>query len=444
MINGNTVLSSAEVRQESDALLHYLNESPTAWQATAGLVQRLEKMGAKPFSNWQAQGTKLQAGDCGYFKQNDSALMVFSVGQDPMGQGFRLFGAHTDSPALKIKPNALTVKEGVWCLNTEVYGGPLLGTWFDRPLSLAGRVVLKSEDPLNPAVQLIDFHEPILILPNVAIHMNRQANDGVKIERQKVLYPFLGLVGEEKKDPRLFMKELVAHKLQVHPDRILDYDLMTYEAQPACYCGLQEEFISAGRLDNLEMAWAGYSALASAREQGRGIQILILTDNEEVGSTSKQGAASLWVRDCLERIILQLGGDRQDFFAVLDRSFMISADLAHAVHPNYLEYADPDHRPMLNQGPVIKSAASQSYASDAHSASVFISLAEKAGVPCQRFVNRSDQRGGSTIGPITSSLIPIPTVDCGNAIWGMHSCRETGGALDPWYMKRLLETFFTL
>lgn len=423
--------------QANQKLFDYIAHSPTAWQAARKAAELLEEArfaAYDPRENWS-----LQPGDRGYVLQNGSALIAWQVGNRPLAHGLKIFGAHTDAPGLKIKPRPVLKKEEIVTLGVEVYGGPLLATWFDRPLSLAGRVCLKGAAALTVECRLVDFREPLFIIPNLAIHMGNKSNEGEQIHREKDIIPCLGMDGETM-DEDCF-KRLLAAKVACRPEDILDYDFFLYEVDPPCYCGYHKCFISAGRLDNQAMCLAGLSALTACRVSA-GLQILVLTDNEEVGSRSKQGANGLWVRDTLERIILALGGDRQDVLRLLAQSFMISADQAHACHPNYPEVADPNHRPRINHGPVIKVAASQSYASDAYSSSVFRQLARQAGVPCQVFVNRSDLRGGSTIGPITSAILPIPTVDCGNAIWGMHSIRETGGSLDQYYMTQLVTTFY--
>ncbi len=438
--------AKAEARKISEDLLDFLQQAPTAWQAVDTACGILDKAGFKAYD--PAENLRLQVGDKGYLVQNSSALLAFRIGQNPLSSGFRIFGAHSDSPAFKVKPQAVAPSEGVIRLAVEVYGGPLLNTWFDRPLSLAGRVSLKSANPLQPEERLVDLKDPLLILPNLAIHMENKSNEGQKIERQKDILPFLCLESAAgQADSQDFLKELLADRLSCEVENILDYELLTYEVNPPCFCGLDDVFISSGRLDNLSMFKAGLDALISASDQApeaQGIQVLLVTDNEEVGSRTKQGADSLWVRDLLERLVMGLGGDREDFLRAFPRSFMISADLAHAVHPNYPEKADPGHRPRINGGPVIKQAASQSYASDAKSAAIFHQLAQGAGVPCQTFVNRSDMRGGSTIGPMSSSLLPMSTVDVGNPIWGMHSCRETGGSLDQYYMTEVIKYFFSL
>lgn len=435
-----------KARACSEDLLRFLAASPTAWQAVATAEKELQAAGFSKYE--QVEKLSLQPGCKGYFTQNDSALLAFHIGEKPLENGFRVFGAHSDSPSLKIKPQAVSLSEGVLRLNVEVYGGPLLYTYFDRPLSLAGRVALRGSSPLEVEMRLIDFKKPILILPNLAIHMENKSNNGQEIAREKDILPFISLACNCPEDEQKnFLNYLIAEELGCAEEDILDFELMVYEVNPPSFCGVDDCFISSGRLDNLAMFKAGLNALtknASYIKSGSGIKVLLISDNEEVGSRTKQGANGLIFRDLLERIVLGLGGDRENFLQIFSKSFMISADLAHAAHPNFPEKADPDHRPRVNGGPVIKLSASQSYASDAYSSAVFEQLADAAGVPCQKFVNKSNMRGGSTIGPLGSSIIPMPTVDCGNAIWGMHSLRETGGSLDQYYLEKLVGEFFAL
>lgn len=429
--------------KQAENLLSFIKQSPTAFQAVDTMKNILKK------NNYQAyspnQKAKLKSGDKYYYLKNDSAIIAFEIGNDPLENGFKIFGAHTDSPSLRIKPNSITIKENIIRLNTEIYGGPILNTWFDRPLSLAGRVTVKGNQAFKSQTLLLDFKDPIMILPNVAIHMNREVNKGSEIKANRHLLPVIALADTEAVDQDWF-DNLIAQKLEIEIENILDYDLFAYETTPGNIVGVNQEFISSGRLDNLAMCYAGIRGLID-REQTHsfnGINLLLYTDNEEVGSLSKQGADSLFVRDILESICLNLGGTRQDFLNIFDCSFMISADQAHAVHPNYSEYADPEHRPLINGGPVIKLAASLSYATDSKSAGHFIEICQKAEVPYQWFVNRSDLRGGSTIGSITSAILPISTVDIGNPIWGMHSIRETGGVKDVYYLDQVLKVFFSI
>lgn len=441
----------------ASTLLKFIDQSPTAYQAVSNMRQILENQGFKSYQ--LNQDSKLKIGNRYYYTKNDSAIIAFEIGQNPLETGFKIFGAHTDSPSLRIKPKAISIKEEAIRLNTEVYGGAIYSTWFDRPLSLAGRVSLKGSSPLQVESRFLDFKRPILILPNVAIHMNRAVNSKNEIKANLHLLPIMGMVDsiseEETENIKDNNKEyfwqnwfyqLLAKELEVKPEQILDFDLFTYDPTPGQIVGINSDFITDSRLDNLAMCYAGLMAFLADKENAHfnGINLLIFTDNEEVGSRTKQGADSDFLRDLIESICINLGFSRQDFLSVFDHSYMISADQAHAVHPNYSEYADPDHRPKINGGPVIKLAASQSYATDSHSSAKFIGLCQSANVPYQWFVNRSDLRGGSTIGSITSSHLPMSTVDIGNAIWAMHSSRETAGIKDLIYLDKVLKTYFRL
>lgn len=427
------------LKAKAQALMDFIDASPSAYQAVQQMEARLEKAGYQAYRFEDLQG--LKEGSKGYYTKNGAALMAFRIGKNPLQTGFKVFGAHSDSPCLKLKPQSLMDSEGVLRLNVEVYGGATLNTFFDRPLTMAGMVALRSEDPFAPKLCLYDAKEPLLQLPNIAIHMNREVNEGVKIQRQQVVLPFL-CTGERPANFR-FPEDLLAAQLGCQAEDILDFELFITPIEKGQFCGMNDCFMSIGRLDNLAMCHAGIEALlAQDAKDVEGIQVLLFTDHEEVGSRSKQGADSLFPRDVLDAIAIALGATPFEERGLYDRSIMISADLAHAAHPGYPEKADPSHRPRVNAGPVIKYSATQRYATDAKAAAVFKALCAKASVPCQAFVNHSDMRGGSTIGPLSSSTLPMPTVDCGTAIWGMHSARETGGILDPYYMEEVLKAFF--
>ena len=327
-------------------------------------------------------------------------------------------------------------------LNTEVYGGPILNTWFDRPLALAGRVSLVSKNPLKPVNKIVNINRPILIIPNLAIHMNREVNEGYKINRQKDTLPLLSLVNETLEKGN-YLVELLAKELYCEKEDILDFELYPYEYEKGCLMGLNEEFISSGRLDDLSMVHAGIKALMDA-EVSQATNVMVCFDNEEVGSATKQGGDSDFLKTILERIVLALGKDREDFLRSLSESFMISADLAHAVHPNLGEKHDPVVRPVLGKGPVIKIAASQSYTSDSDSSAVYEMICRNAGVNVQKFVNRSDMRDGSTIGPISSTHLPIRSVDMGTPILAMHSIREFGAVKDHFDCIKSFTEFFRI
>ncbi len=407
-------------------LLSFLDESPCNFLAVKNITDRLQLAGFSeldPASTW-----RLSPGDRRYVVKNSSAVFAFIVGSDASA-GFRIISAHSDSPGFRIKPNAEIVNEGgVVTLNTEVYGGPILYTWFDRPLSISGRVILRGEDPLHPVTRLINFYRPLLTIPHLAIHYNRSVNDGNPLSKQRDMLPVLGRVSD-KEEGKGLLTRMVAAELGVSPDEILDFDLTLYDTTPACTFGLNDEFISSGRIDDLEMAHAALSALTASAVDAPltpMTRVMAIFDNEETGSGTKQGAASPVLRNILERIC----GSREDFFRAVSSSFMISADNGHALHPNYPSRQDPTNHPIPGDGPVVKINAHLNYMTDARSAAVYRSVCSQAGVPCQVFVNHSDTPGGSTLGNILTSQIELEGVDMGAPQWAMHSCRETAAVAD--------------
>lgn len=407
-------------------LLTFLNESPCNFLAVKNIADRLQLAGFSeldPAAPWH-----LSPGDRRYVIKNSSAIFAFVVGSDPAA-GFRIISAHSDSPGFRIKPNAEIVNEGgVVTLNTEVYGGPILYTWFDRPLSISGRVILRGADALHPVTRLVNFYRPLLTIPHLAIHYNRAVNDGNPLSKQRDMLPVLGRVAS-KEDGKGLLTRMVAHELGVKPDEILDFDLTLYDTTPACTFGLNDEFISSGRIDDLEMAHAALSALTTSAEempQTPMTRVMAIFDNEETGSGTKQGAASPILRNILERIC----GSTGNFFRAIASSFMISADNGHALHPNYPSKQDPTNHPIPGDGPVIKINANCKYMTDARSAAIYRSICQEAEVPCQVFVNHSDTPGGSTLGNILTSQIELEGVDMGAPQWAMHSCRETAAVAD--------------
>lgn len=430
----STNMSSREFAED---LLTFLHEGSSAFQAVDVMAQMLEEEGFKKLDG--KEKWELKEGDKVYYTKNGSSIFAVTIGEGSFKEGFKLIGSHSDSPSFRIKPNSEMWSEGFLKLNNEVYGGPILSTWFDRPLSMAGRVALKSNNPLKPELKNIDFRKAILYLPSLAIHMNREVNKGVEINRQKHVLPLMTL-SDEKAD-ELLVKNLIADNMDVKSEDILDFDLYVYEASKGEIMGLKDEFISSKRMDNLSMAHASLKAMLEA-ENHKGINIVAVYDNEECGSSTKQGAGSPVLADLMERLTYSLGGDRNDYLRSLESSFLISADLAHAVHPNYADEHDPTNRPKMGKGPVIKVSSNMKYTSDADSTSVFIGLCDKAEVPWQTFVNRSDKMGGSTIGPISSSQLPIRSVDIGNAILGMHSVREFASVEDHFSSFKVFLTFF--
>jgi aspartyl aminopeptidase len=316
-----------------------------------------------------------------------------------------------------------------------------MSTWFDRPLTIAGRVIVKDEDEMNPQALLLHVKRPLLQISNLAIHFNRQVNDGVKLSKQKDVLPILGIITNELEKGQLLMN-IICGELKIKQDDILDFDLYLADATPACTFGVHDEFISSGRLDDLSMCFAGLEALLASADNET-TKVLAIFDNEETGSQTKQGAGSPFLSTILKRIALVQSGSEEAFYQAVERAFMVSADNAHAWHPNYGEKFDPTNHPVLGGGPVIKFNAAQKYASDAYSAAVFAEICRKAGVPCQRFVNHSDVAGGSTLGNILASSIPLKGGDMGNGILAMHSCRETGSVADHTYTVKAFTQFFS-
>lgn len=428
-----------------DRLLSFLDKSPVNFLAVKNIAAQLVQNGYRQIDPALPLGP-IVAGDRLFVTKNDSSIYAFQIGTRALADvGFHMICAHCDSPTFRIKPAAeITTEGGMVKLNTEVYGGPILSTWMDRPLTLAGRVVVRGTDAMHPRTLLIHIGRPLLQISNLAIHFNRQVNDGVKLNRQKDMLPILGTITDELERGNVLtdlILEEVNRQEPVTRDELLDFDLYLADATPACTFGAHNELISSGRQDDLSMCFAGLEALCAARP-GETTQVLAIFDNEETGSQTKQGAGSPFLSYMLRRIALAQSGSEEAYYQAVERAFMVSADNAHAWHPNYGEKYDPTNHPMLGGGPVIKFNAAQKYASDAVSAAVFASVCAKAGVPCQRFVNHSDVAGGSTLGNILASSVPLRGVDMGNAILAMHSCRETGSVADHEYAVRAFTAFY--
>lgn len=430
------------MKKFAENMLDFIYESPTQFNAVAVSTEILEKNGFEklnPKENW-----KLEVGKKYYTTKNSSALVAFKVNSDEIEkEGFRIIGSHTDSPGFRIKPNAEMESCGAYLkLNTEGYGGMILSTWLDRPLAMAGRVFLRGENPFKPVEKIVNINKPVCIIPNLAIHMNRSINDGYKYNKQTDMLPLVGLINEQLEKDN-YMIKLLASELDVEVEEIIDFDIFLYEYEKGCFTGANEEFISTGRLDNLSMYYSSVEALLDSDSKS-GISIAVGFDNEEVGSSTKQGADSNMLLNILERICISLGKDRQQFFEAIENSFIISSDLAHAVHPNVNGMADPTNRPVMGKGPVIKVHAGQAYTSDGYSISVYKEICRECGVEYQEFVNKSDQRGGSTIGPISSTHIDIPSVDIGAPILSMHSIRELGCSEDFYNTYKTFVKFYEI
>jgi aspartyl aminopeptidase len=422
-------------------LLDLIDASPTPYHAVAQAAQRLERSGFVRL--FESDAWRLAPGARFYVIRGGSSLAAFIVGERPAEEaGFALIGAHTDSPNLRVKPLPEINSYGYYQLAVEGYGGLLLTTWLDRDLSLAGRVVV-DDGSAGGQTHLVDFRRPLLRIPNLAIHLNRTVNtEGLKLNPQTHMVPIIGLEPEGPHEAPLLARwlalELQRGGVSCEPERVMAFDLCLYDVQPAALAGLREEFIQASRLDNLASCHAALHALCAApptRPQTRGI---VLYDHEEVGSQSAQGAGSPFLRDLLARI----AGQPEALARAVARSLLISADMAHALHPNYAEKHEPGHRPILGKGPVIKSNVSQSYASDAESIARFHRLCRSVGVAPQHFVSRSDLACGSTIGPITAGRVGLHTVDIGSPLLSMHSVREMAAVADVGALLEVLGAFF--
>ena len=430
-------------KQYAKELIEFIHESPTNFHAVANAKKELLSNGFKQLFSGEAW--QIEKGGKYFVTKNHSSLFAFEIGSGEIAEdGFKIVCAHSDSPTFRIKPNAEMPVAGKYLkLNTEVYGGPIMYTWFDRPLSMAGRVMLRSLNPLKPATQFVNFKRPLMVIPHIAIHFNRAVNDqGNPLSKQKDMLPVIAMINDtfEKDD---YLVKLIAEEMGVSPEDILDFDLTLYEYEKGGLVGVNEEFISSGKLDELAMAHAGLKAFV-ASEKCRKTKVLAIFDNEEVGSGTKQGAGSPILRTIVERIVFGLGGKPEDLYRAIHNSFMISADMAHALHPNYVEKHDPTNHPVMNGGPVIKFNANQKYVTDGDSAAVFETICKMAGVPCQKFVNHSDMAGGSTLGNILLSQMEMRGVDIGNPMWAMHSVRETGGVLDHAYVIKAFTTFYNI
>ena len=425
----------------AESLLTFLDDSPCNFLAVNTIKNELLSNG---FIELDASDKwNLAKGGKYFVVKNDSAIFGFTIGDKPVSEsGFKIISAHSDSPCFRIKPNPEMTGDGVLRLNTEVYGGPILYTWFDRPLSVAGRVIVKNPDnPLKPTTMLINMKRPVMVIPHLAIHFNRGVNEGNKLSKQKDMLPIAAIINENAEKDEFLINQ-VAKELNIDKNSILDFDLILYNHQKAEKVGFNEEFICSGRIDDLSMAHAALCALIDGTDTDS-TKIMAIFDNEETRSGTKQGAASPVLANIMRRMAISTGIDEEGFYRALAKTFMISADNAHAAHPNYPEKYDPTNHPTMGGGPVIKINANCKYMTDANSSAVFIALCNSARVPYQFFVNHSDNAGGSTLGNILTSQIDINGVDVGNPIWAMHSAMETGSMEDHRNMIKVFTYFFS-
>ena len=419
----------------------FMKKATTPVQTVDTIIERLN---AEGFSKLDlSEKWTLSASGKYWLSPYPSMIVAFTIGSnESFTKGMKIIAAHTDNPAFRIKPNPEVNVEGMLTLNVECYGGPIFNTWFDRPLSIAGRIAVKSDEVLKPKVIHLDFQKPILTLPNLAIHMNPEVNKGTEIKVQKEMQPLLTqLIGDEVQNN--YLLDLVAKEAGVNSEDILDLDLNVYCCEEGMLVGLKEEFISCPRIDDLSMVYATMEALV-ASENKAGINIAAFMDNEEIGSMTKQGADSVLLSSILEKIHVGIEGIEQKSGFQMKDYFVISADGAHGLHPNYEEKNDITSKPVMNKGIAIKISGSRSYASEVETIAAFQQLCDKAEVKYQKFVNHSDERGGRTLGPLLSKYLPVHAVDVGVPMLAMHSTRELMGKQDFLDSIEVFRIFFQL
>lgn len=418
--------------EASRRLIDFLDSNPSPFHVVNALSKMYEKAGFKRLCE-KDKFDVVKGGDY-YVTRNNSAIIAFRVPKADF-KGFNITSAHSDSPTFKIKANAeINVEKNFVKLNVEKYGGMLMAPWFDRPLGVAGRVMVKNGKKIEEKLFHID--RDIVMMPNLAIHMNREANEGYKYNAQNDTQPIFAEIGSN-----VTLYDIVAKELGISKEDILDTDLFLSNRVKGTLWGAKNEFIAAGRLDDLQCVFAGAESIVEAKNKNN-IIVHCVFDNEEVGSGTKQGAASTFLKDVLVRVNKALGGDEESYLRAVARSFMVSADNAHSVHPNYTEKADPCNRPVVNKGVVIKYNANQKYTTDAVSGAVFREICAEAKVPVQTFVNRSDAAGGSTLGNISNTQVSLNAVDIGMAQWAMHSPYESGGVKDTYFLEEAMKQFF--
>lgn len=420
-----------EGRRSAVGLLSFIEKSPSCFHVVRNVEKELQNHGFTALP--ECRSWELKAGKKYYVTRNGSSLIAFRIPEEPY-HSFQLICSHTDSPTFKVKEIPELAGGSCIRLNVEKYGGALLAPWFDRPLSVAGRLMVCDGKTIRSV--LVNIDRDLLIIPSLAIHMNREANNGYSYHVQKDLCPLFA--DAEGKDSFL---QLIAENAGVKREDILGADLFLYNRTPGAFLGAREEFIASPKLDDLQCLYSSLQGFLQA-ENRRSVTVFGAFDNEETGSMSRQGADSTFLEDVLTRINYSLGKTRADYLQALASSFMLSADNAHAIHPNYPEKSDVLNHPQMNGGIVLKHNANQKYTTDARSAAVFRLLCQKAGVPCQSFANHSDQAGGSTLGNIANTHVALYSADIGLAQLAMHSPYETAGTCDGWYLERAAREFY--
>ena len=426
------------MKNQAQDLLNFIDISPSPWHAVNSVETSLIAADYKQLH--ESEAWQLKAGEHYYVVRGGSSIIAFAIGQNDLTKsGMRIVGAHTDSPSLRLKPNTAHATDGLVRLGVEVYGGPILATFTDRDLSLAGRVNVRDGDSYK--THLVKFNKPMIRLPNLAIHMNREVNEqGLKLNKQTELPLIFGLIQEAVGAEQQFVRVL-ADELNVTASDILTWELNVFDTQKGVFWGANDEFIADSQLDNLASCHAALTALLATKDPVSTC-ICALFDHEEVGSESAAGAGGSFLADIIQRMTINLGMSEEARQQAIAMSFFISADMAHAYHPNFPAAYEPCHRVMVNAGPVIKTNANHRYSTGADTAARFIKLCERAGVPYQQYAHRTDLGCGSTIGPIVASNLGIASVDVGSPMWAMHSLRESAGALDHDYMIKVLQAMY--
>lgn len=426
-------------RQISKELIDFINKSPSSFQAAENIENILKEnnfIELKENVNWKIKENRNY-----YVKKNNSAIIAFKTQKDTLENGFKIIASHLDSPSFLVKPNSVINFENHYIkLNVEPYGGVILNTWYDRPLSLSGRVTIRSKNIFRPEEKILTIKKPLLIIPNLAIHMNKDINNGYKYNPQKDMLPLIGIVNEKfEKDNYLI--NLISEELNIQKSDIIDFELFLYEYEKGVLTGRNDEFISASRLDDLMMVFTSLKAFLKTDNRSF-INVCVFVDNEEVGSKTAQGAFGSFTKNILERLVFCLKGEIESKYKMMSSSIMLSADMAHAIHPNYPESNDITTKPKLGKGIVIKQSSNQEYSTNSISYSIVSQLCEQFKIPYQRFVNRSGVKGGSTIGPIFASEFSIPVADVGAPLLSMHSIRELASSYDVYYCYEVFKEFY--
>lgn len=429
-----------KVKQFALDMMKFIDESPSVYHVVENAKALLEKNGFKELdmcSKWN-----IELGKKYYVKKTNSTILAFTTPNKlDVKKGIKIFASHTDSPSIRIKPKSEVVTNNMLRLNTEVYGGPILSTWFDRPLSIAGRLLTRSQDAFKPKVSYINLSDIVVVIPNLAIHQNRDVNNGHKIDKQKELLPIISLVNDTLEADNYLLKT-ISKKLNVDIEDILDFDLMLYPLDKGRLMGVNEDMLTSTKLDNLLSVYTGLMGIIESNNDSEKINVFVGFDNEEIGSSTKQGADSNYLAHILERIVYSLGYKRLDYLEMLASSFMLSADSGHVAHPSFMEKFDITNQCTMNKGVSIKLSVNQRYTSDGYSMAVLKEIVRDKDIKLQVFVNNSNEIGGTTIGPLSASHLDIEAVDLGVPILSMHSIREMCGTYDVFYLKEIAKEYF--